>query len=595
MTTLSLLALLVNAYNSDTVIIYSSGYDNVLQRGVWSSVYFERMLSKEFLVTLNEWHTMNWDSLSKELYRSAYNNLGITYYPSSWLTIKSGLTGSRFLTEEADGRQGYTRYASNGFMRTITSTDLLYSDYELRYGRERSAISGPEAGWSIDEIKEDRASIKLRTDPCTLSLHHHLDRHTNWSDGGDTLKAAISRIPFLKGYLVSGTEFGRRRTRGYSDYEELRAIFWVRDTVRITPRVGFTVDGSYRLDTLTNNRWEDLTYREDERNLSARISYAPFKRTNLQIELGNEQNYHDQVDDYYDEESFKHSFTGRVSHNFYRRPAQARSLWSKAINFISPGSITFSHSLSLQRIFTPDSANALDRDNFTERLSLSASIRPAENFSTYFALSHYIQRIHYTDTINTSYAASSNEHRSSNATCNLDLAIPDYFLLLNSASLSFDWVEYYNDSTLNRADRTWQEQISLTLFPEAVLQPGLDVSWKRYENWRMNVRELARTGLKDILEHSYSISFVQRRKEEAARWWWEQYWEQEWLRITGFAGIRMEMSPAELQGLWRESRFAGIESAVRPWPCLSINGRIKFIRSNYEAPLEASCFISSSF
>ncbi|TET22849.1 MAG: hypothetical protein E3J71_04515 [Candidatus Stahlbacteria bacterium] len=595
MTTFGLLTLLVSAFGSDTVIVYSSGYNNMLQRGVWNSVYFERKLGKELSLTLNEWYSISWDSLSKDLRRSAYNTVGVIYNPAQWLAIKSGLTGSRSLTEEADGSQGYTRYSSEGFIRTTTSTDLLYSDYELRYGKERSAISGPEAGWSIDEIKKDAATIKIRTDPCTLSIYHHLDRHTTWSDGGDTLQVTLARIPFLKGYLLSGTEFGRRRTKGYSDYEGLGAKFWVKDTLRITPHVGLSIGASYMLDTLTNNLWKDLTYSEEERNLSARVSYAPFKRTNLQIELRNEQNFHDQVDDYYDEESFKHSFTGSISHNFYRRPAQARNIWGMAVNFISPGSILFSHSLSLERIFTPDSANALDRDNFKERLSLSATLRPGENLSTYFTLSHYIQRTHYTDTINTSYAGSSNERRSSNATWNLNLEVPRYLAISNSANLYFDWTRYYNDSTLNRADRTWKEQISVSVFPQAALEPGVNLGWERYENWRVISGALVRRGLKDVFEQRYSISFVQKRKEEAPRWWSQPYWEREWLRITGFAGIRMEITPAEPQGLWQESRFAGIEISACPWPYLSLNGRIKFTRSNYEVPFEASCFLSSSF
>jgi len=595
MTTLSLLALLLNAFGSDTVIIYSSGYNNVLQRGVWNSVYFERELGKELSLTLNEWHSISWDSLSKDLRRSAYNTVGVIYNPAQWLAIKSGLTGSRSITEEADGSQGYTRYSSQGFLRTTVSTDLIYSYYDVRYGEERSAVSGPAAGWSKDEIRKDAATVKLRMAPCTLSVYHHLDRHTSWSEGGDTLKAALARIPFLKGYLLSGTEFGRRRTKGYSDYEELGTKFWVRDTLRITPHVGLSIGGSYILDTLTNNLKEDLTYSENERNLSARVSYAPFKQTNLKLELANEQNSHDQANDYYDEESFENSFTGSISHNFYRRPDHAKNLWTSAINMISPGYIYFSHSLSLKRISTPDSANALDRDNFRERLSLSATLRPQEYLSTYFTLSHYIQRTHYTDTINTSYAVSSNERKSSNASWHLDLEVPRYLAISNSADLSFDWVRYYNDSTLNRADRTWSERISASVFPQATLQPGANVNWERYENWRIFSGALVRSGLKDIFEQRYSISFVQKRKEETPRWWGHPYWEQEWLRITGFAGIRMEITPAEPQGLWQQSRFAGIETSVRPWPYLSLNGRIKFTRSDYEAPFEASCFLSSSF
>lgn len=595
MTTFALSAFLLSAFGSDTVIIYSSGYNNVLQRGVWNSVYFERELGKELSLVLDERYSMSWDSLSKDLHRNAYNTVGVIYNPAQWLAIKSGLTGSRSITEEADGSQGYTRYSSQGFLNTTVSTDLIYSYYDVRYGKERSAVSGPAAGWSKDEIKKDAAAIKLRTVPCTLAVYHHLDRHTNWSDGGDTLKAALSRIPFLKGYLLSGTEFGRRRTKGHSDYEELGARFWVRDTLRITPHVGLSISGSYMLDTLTNNLKEGLTYSENERDLSGRVSYTPFKQTNLQIELANEQNSHDQADDYYDEESFKNSFTGRISHNFYRRPEQAKNPLARAVNMISPGSIYFFHSLSLEHISTPDSTNALDRDNFREYLSLSVTLRPQEYLSTNLTLSHYIQRTHYTDTINTSYAGSSNERKSSNASWHLDLEVPRYLAISNSANLSFDWVRYYNDSTLNRADRTWRERISLTLFPQATLEPGVNVNWERYENWRIFSGALVRSGLKDIFEQRYSISFVRKRKEETPRWWWQPYWEQEWLRITGFAGLRMEIAPAEPQGLWHESRFAGIETSARPWPYLSLNGRIKFTRSDYEAPFEASCFLSSSF
>ena len=141
MTTLSLLALLLNAFGSDTVIVYSSGYNNVLQRGVWNSVYLEHKLGKELSLTMNEWHSISWDSLSKDLRRSAYNTVGVIYNPAQWLAIKSGLTGSRSITEEADGSQGYTRYSSQGFLRTTVSTDLIYSYYDVRYGEERSAVS----------------------------------------------------------------------------------------------------------------------------------------------------------------------------------------------------------------------------------------------------------------------------------------------------------------------------------------------------------------------------------------------------------------------------------------------------------------------
>ncbi len=577
------------------MMFYTSGYNTVLSRGIWGSVYLERVLSDEFLLTLNEWHSVSWDSLSKNLYRSASNNVGVIYTPARWLTLESGLIGSRYLTEKADGAQSYTTYSSQGFMKATTTTDLLYSYYHMKYGKERSATSVPDGKWSTDEINKGDAIVKLRIKPCTLGVYHHLNRHSTWTDGGDTLEMTISRIPFLKGHLLSGAEFGRRRATGSSDYLELGSKFWVKDTFRITPNAGISLDGSYLWDTLTNNLSENYTYSEQDLDLSARLSYAPFERTSVQLEFANEKSLHDQVDNYYDEESFEHSFAGKISHSFYRRPEQAKSLWNRNVNMVSPGSIYFSHSLSLERVSTPDSLNALDRDVFTERTSLSTTFRPSGHCYTYFTLSHYIQRTHYTDTLNTSYAASSHERKSSYASWTVDIEFPGYVDIWNLANLSFDWVEYYNDSTSNRADRIWRDEIAITLFPEAVFQPGAQINWERYENWRMTSGELTRTGLEDVVEQTYSLSFVRNRKEETPKYYWQPYQEREWLQITGFAGISMKITPVETQSFWQESRFAGIESYIRPWPYLSINGRIKFTRSNYEAPFEASCFISSSF
>jgi len=592
MITFALLSFLASVYDADTLIVYSSGYNNVLQRGVWSSLYLERLLGPELSVSLDGWNSASWDSLSKDLYRSSHNTLALSYVPYDWLSFKSGLSGSSSRTDEADGTQGYTRRASKVYLETSTSTEILYVDYLAEYGRDRTALGGPEGGWAVDETRKDAGVFKIRSPVCTLSVSHHGERHTNWSDRGDTLNAAFVRIPLLAGHVLSGAKLGRRRSTGYTDYEQLGAEFWVRDTMRITPRVGLSMEGAFVWDTLTNNLWESLTYEEKERSLEANVSYRPFKRTSVRLQLGTEQSFHDQADDYYDEEISDNSFTATLSHNFSRRPSYATTYWHSAVNPLSPGNIYFTHSISLERHRTPDTANALDRDNFTERVSLSTSISPAEDFYTYFYFSHYIQRIHYIDTVNTSYAANSNEHKSSYATWNLDFSLTRYLEFSNWAGISFDWINYYNDSTQSRADRTWSEKGSLTFFPEALLQPGISVEWERYENWRVLSGELARTGLKDVVEQRYSLSWVQSRMEEAPSWWWEDSWEKEWLRITGFAGIRMEIVPAEV---WQESRFAGADALVRPWPYLSINGGVKFTRSSYETPFEASLSVYSSF
>lgn len=591
MLTLSLLTLLVNYFGADTIIVYSTGYDNVRQKGVWSSVYLERLLSSEFLLTMRENHSLSWDSSTQRIYRNHSNNAGFNYIPFPWLELESILSGSRYLTFDSAGIQGKTNENTRIFLETTSATDILYANYYLYYNQNRVAYVSPDAGWNTYHEKGDNLDLNVKTVPCTLSFHHHREDKVSWFDNTDTLEFNLSRIPVLAGWLRAGVQVGRRKTAGLSDYEELGGLIWLQDTFRITPRIGLNVNASYQLDTMHNFQWETQSYLESKALISTRLSYSPFEYTRASMLFQTEKRNHDQVADFYDEEVSEIEFSARLEHRFYRRPSHAQWLQS-IINFISPGYIVFSHYFSLEKIHTPDTSNHLERNRYTERLSFYTNFRPGEILYTAFRLNHTVQLLHY---LHPSYSASSYQRKTSRAYWDVSFDVEDYLFANNSASLSFDWNQFYADSTRNRADRTWSDDFSITLFPHARLQPGADVGWARYENWGMVSGELSLTSLTDEISQTYSLSLVRTRREEVPRGWWEQYREQEWLRITVFAGMNFEIIPSTMGGVWNESQFAGIESEIRPWPYIYIAGRIKFARSNYEVPMEASLTVYSAF
>lgn len=589
MITLGLLSLVFNYYGSDTVIVYNSGYNNVLRQGLWGNTYFERRLASELIFDMREQHSMSWDSLSKEVYRISSNTFELNYLPTDWLDVTGGITGSRIASIRDEGVKGYTRNTSSAFLESTVSTNVFYADYYLKYGDENTAAAGPQSGWTNDNIKEDALYLKTMMKPCTLDFRHDRENRISRFDCSDSITLSLAKIPLLSGWFRSGLDLGRQRKGGFSDDEKLGALFWVRDTFPVTPRVGLNVDAYYNIDTLTNYRWATSTYLDQEGSVSTRLGYQPFRYTAVKLNFTAIGNLHDQADDNYDENVNEYSFSGSVSQNFYRRPVQARWL-ATVITYISPGSIYFSHEYSLSQVRTPNSP--LNRDVYNEKLYLSSSLRPGEALSTTFSLTHQVQLTHY---LNTEYATSSNEEKTSTANWNLNLDIEKYLSLSNSARLSYDWTMNYNDSTRNRADRTWLESFSLSLFPEAALTPQVDVDWTRYESWRMLSGAFARTDLKDIVEQRYAITYYARRREQAPLWWSQKWWLKDWLRISGFLGTKWELIPSGSQRLLQKSPYVGLEGEIKPWPYVQISGGLKFRRSEYEVPFEIYLTVYSSF
>ncbi len=588
---LSLLILLPSAFNADTVIVQSSGYNTVLTRGFWESAYFERMLSSQLGVSLSQWSSSNWDSLSKNLNRINYGVVDLTYRPVDWFSLTTGINGSKTLTTESDGTEGYERHASYAYLNTVTTKDLLYTHFKASYGNERVALYGPGAGWSFDTTMQDYALFMVRTAPCTLSFYHNREIHSNWSDKGDTFEISLSSLPFFKSGFLSGASFGKREARGFSDYDELGALAWIRDTLSLSPRIKLDFSANYSIDTLVNNSFMSSSYKETERNLDATMLYQVLRYTSLRLLFSTDNTLHDQSESYYDYNKTLNTFTSTINHNFTRRPSYARSTGSEA-RPLSPGSMYFSHTISLERFDTPDTLNNLDHDKFTEKANLSTSLNLWTDFTTNFKLNHSVTRTHY---VRPAYAASSNLRRSSQAAWDCDLNILSFSSIANSASLSFDWTEYYTDSSNNRADRTWSDIFELTLFPKECLRPDARVSWKRYENWRMISGDLKQSAIRDEIEQRYSLSYISLRKEEAPKWYQPGWWSRQWLTITGFVGLKQKLFPSDGQALTQSSHFAGIEANYYPWPYLTISGGFKFIRSDYEAPLEASLSIYGSF
>lgn len=589
MISLSLLSLVVSYYGSDTVIVYNSGFNNVLRQGLWGSTYFERVLSSELIFDMREQHSMNWDSLSKEVYRISSNTFEMNYLPAEWLELIAGVAGSRITSTKNAGVQGYTRNTANGFFESTISTDIFYADYYFKYADEKTAASGPELGWSCDRIKEDALYLKTMMKPCTLAFYHQREERLNRFDGFDSVTLSLSKIPFLTGWFRSSLDIGRQRSSGFTDDEKMGAMLWARDTFSLTPRIGLNFDAYYRLDTLTNYRWASSTYQESEGSVSARLGYQPFRYTNLKLDFAAVENSFDQADDEYDENISEYSFTGSVSQNFNRRPDQAKWLAS-LITLLAPGSMSFSHGYSLSKIRTPNSP--LNRDVYNERLYFSTSLRPGEALSTNFKLTHQVQLTHY---LNSEYAASSSERKTSSANWDIYLDLDEYLNASNSAKLSYDWNMYYNDSTRNRADRTWRDDFVLILFPDATLEPRVSFDWTRYESWRILAGAFSRTDLKDIVEQRYSLSYRARRREEAPSWWSTKWWEKDWLKITGFWGTKWELIPSGPQRLMVKAPYTGMETEIKPWPYVQLSGGFKLRRSEYEAPFEVYLSIYSSF
>lgn len=554
-------------------------------------MYLERMLSNELGVSLNQWTSSNWDSLSKDLGRIFYNNLAFNYKPVKWFSLTTGLNGSKTSTTESDGSEGYAHHTAYAYLNTEMTSNLLYSYYNASYGKERTALTGPGTGWSLDSAMQDLALLSIRTAPCTLSFSHEREVHSNWSDLGDTLEISLSSLPFFKSGLRSGASLGRRNTKGYSDYDELGALFWAKDTVSLSSHIKLELSGSYSLDTLKNNISDNLSYMESERDLDASLYYLLLRNTSIRLLMSANQISHDQNENYYDYEKILNTFTGTLNHNFTRRPSWARSS-SGGARPLSPGSIYFSHTISLERLDTPDTLNNLDNDKFTERVNIYTSLRPSNNFTTNFKLNHSVAKTHY---IRPTYAASSNLRRSSTAAWDFDIDILTLSSISNSSSLAFDWTEYYTDSSKNRADRTWSDNMDVVFFPNETFRPEAEVSWKRYENWRMISGALKQSAIRDEIEQRYSLSCVQQRKEKAPKWYYPEWWSREWLTITGFIGFKLKLFPSDAQALEQRSNYAGLEASVNPWPYLTINCGIKFIKSDYEAPFEASLSVYGSF
>lgn len=591
MITLSLLIIFPSGYSTDTLMLQASGYNNVLQRGFAGSFYFERMFSKELGIALNESSYSSWDSLSKDFSEYYSSNFTINYNPLTWLTLSSGLYGTKNHTVESDGSETNAKLSSYAFLETNASANLLYSDFKIRYGEEKTAPTGPKGGWFMDSVSENEALIKVLTKPCTLSFYHEKEVRSSRSNLGDTVEISLSPLPFLKTGFTSGAYLGRSEARGFSDYNAIGASLWGKDTFSIIPRAKIYLEGSYTLDTLKNNLWEGLSYKEISRNLDALLNYQILTYTNLKLQLSTEGTNHNQLEDYYDFNSAHNSFTATLNHNFSRRPSRARSPGNQ-ITFLSPGSISFSHNISIERIDTPDSLNNLDRDRFNQKTTLSTSFNPWDFLSTNFRFNHSVYKTHY---VKSAYSSSSNLKRSSLASLYLSLDMKKYLNITSNASLSFDWTEYYTDSSKNWANRIWYEKMQLTFFPQGWLQPTASVSWNRYENWRMVSGALVQTAVSDEIEQNYGVTYYASRKEEAPRWWYEKSWVQEWLSVSGFAGSRFKLFPTGSQNLAQSSYYAGIYIMIKPWPYLSIDGGVKFVRSDYEAPFETNLSINTTF
>ncbi|MBN2379050.1 hypothetical protein JXM67_04535 [candidate division WOR-3 bacterium] len=588
MTSLNLFALLFSFFGKDTLIVSTWGYNSTLSRQIKGDYYLERLLSNEFKIKTTYWEFSSWDSLWKRMESTKRNTAGIEYTPANWLTLVSGLDGVRNRTQETYSNQGYTSSSTTGFLESETNTDLLYSFYRLEYITDQFAYLGSDIYSSLDKTFADEAYIEVNANPCTLSFAHNREVGENKLNRGDTIEITSTRVPFLQGWFQTGGEIGKSRHKHYSDYQQLAGEIWLRDTFKITPNVGINLTGTFSLDTLTNLADASGTRKISDRYIRARIGYQVFQRTSLSIEFSDKTTIRKQVGELFDEDKNKYSFLGKITHNFTRRPSQARSYYSAPIP-LSPGSITFTQALSLESIATPDSNNQ-DRDIATENSTLSLYWNPTENIYSYFYLNHNTRREHY---LVSEEADRSNQNKSSYSYLVFNILIPKYLSLYNSTDIQFSLTRYYNDSTQNWANRSTSEAATITFFPEGLLQPTAKLSWRRSENWGMVSGELALTNQSDQINQRYTLSFIQIRREKSPQgWWWE---DNEWLRISPFVGFETTFVPLEMQGPVDKSDYAGIEILYHPWPYVSLNGEIKFTRSDYEAPFETTLSINTSF
>ncbi len=591
---LNLLLILINTYTygADTVIISNYGYSNTIRRRFSGSTYWEQSLNKQLSFFFKEYHLISWDSLSKDKHRYTKNTLAIKFSPFKWLKLETGLYGSRNRIIKDDGSDKYSFQSTSGFLDATSSNKLLYANYYAKYGKEKTSLAGSNFRLSPDKILLDIADIRIKVEPCTLSFKHRRDQHSSWSRKGDTIGIVTKKISIKKTYIRSGAKLGRKyRIETFSNLQQLGANVWISDSIPFNKNLGLSFSAKYIFDTLTNYSQDRQTHGEDKKNLSAKISYRPFNKTLVKLNFNTEDMTHRQVDTYYNKDINKIKFSSSLSHNFYRRPKQASGK-VPGNEYLSPGSIYFSHSYTLEHLRTPDTLNALDRDKATQTLYFKLTLKPAKTLYTMLKFRHNLQLTHY---LTPNYALSSNKRKTNYVSWNLNFVLDRYLNLSNDINLSFDWSEYYLDSTKNRADRTWADNFSLTFFPNALIQPTAIIKWRRYENWKMISGALSRSDVRDKINQTYSLVFIRKRKEEAYSRYRNMWREREWLRIEAFGGINIEKAPFTDRGLFQKSLFMGLKGRLRPWPYLNIHGGVKFTRSEYEAPFEASMSINSSF
>jgi len=587
-TTLSLLALLLSYYGTDTVFVNARGRTQGSYTSIYASYHIERMLSEQLIIKVMGSENTEGNSLSQYLFRNLDNQAEVEYTPKDWLFLSAGLIGNRYKSEQTDGSYASLANSSIGFFESEVESDILYSYYRLEYGNQRFGYryGGPTSWSTLGQIR-DEAFIRVRVKPCTLDFFHQKNVVANQSYQGDTIVLTTARLPFFNGYGQGGGYLSLDRNKGYSDEEILSAELWVQDTFQVSARIGLNLDVSATLDTTTNLTNELLTKTEVEKNLSVRLNYQPIDRTYLVLKFQARDFIKNQVDAYFDEDRFRYSFTGKVQHFFSRRPAQAQANYSTPYPF-NPGSITFTRSLTLESILTPDETNISDRDVSTEYTNLFMDWRPHENLWSSFYFSHNNVRTHYFHPVE---AEESNNSKSSNVSLHFGFDDSKYVDIYSSSMLYFSFTRYYTDSTENKASRSINENLTLSLFPSSFLQPGISFNWNRSENWEIVFGALALTNKLDIFTQKINLTYVLYRKEE----WWSSYFEKEWLRIAPFVGSRIQRLPQEGSASIDNSLFSGIDLNIRPWVNVSILGGLTFTRSEYEDPFQAYLTVNSSF
>ncbi|MBD3286134.1 hypothetical protein GF359_06445 [candidate division WOR-3 bacterium] len=588
MSTLSFAALLFSFFGADTTFFYASGRSTGSYSLLNASYHFERLLSDELKIKVWGSEYTNWDSLSKQLYRDRDNLAGIEFEPNQWLILSTGLSGSRAKTEQTDGGWKSITNSTIGFLKSEVETDLLYSYYRLEYGNQKSASSyGGPLQWNINGQMYDEAFISVKVEACTLDFIHENTVNGGLSYRGDTIEITSARLKLLKGWGQGGGYVYLDRNRGYSEEQILGSQIWVRDTFRISPRIGVNLDASYDIDSTTNYTNDSLSKIEDEKELAVRLSYQPIDKTNLVLKFNTKGSSRDQVDRYFNEERRRYWFVGQVRHYFSRRPKQAVANYEGPYPY-DPGYILFTQSLLLETIEKPDESNTSDRDVATENTNLTMNWNPTANLWTNFFFTHGNTRTHY---FHPEEADESNLSKSANASLYICFDDSKYIDIYTSTSLQFTFTHYYTDSTENKADRTIDENATVTLFPVSQVQPGISFTWNRSENWKMVSGSLALTNKLDLITQRFSLAYVLVRKEE----WWSSYTEKEWLRIAPFAGFRIQKAPQEETDIVEKSNLAGLDFKIRPWSYVSILGGFTFTRSDNEDPFQAYLTVNSSF